>query len=70
MEAKRSSKAIQILSSSMTMPCSLKGTNLEALHNPIVGTNIMSEFLAKTPFGQNAASPDQQTLQNSIRTHL
>jgi hypothetical protein len=31
----------------MTMPCSLKGTNIEALHNPTVGTSIMSKFLAK-----------------------
>jgi hypothetical protein len=33
------------------MPCSLRGTNLEALHNPIVGTSIMSEFLAKNLLG-------------------
>ena len=42
LEVKRSSKAIQILSLSTTMPCSLRGTNIEALHNPIVGTSIMS----------------------------
>ena len=46
MEVKRSSEAIQILSPSMTMPCSLRETNIEALHNPTVGTSIMSEFLA------------------------
>ena len=34
MEVKRSSKAIQILSPSTTMPCSLRGTIVEALHNP------------------------------------
>ena len=34
MEVKCSSKAIQILSPSTAMPCSLRGTNIEALHNP------------------------------------
>jgi hypothetical protein len=48
MEVKCSSEAIQILSPSMTMSCSLKGTSIEALHNLTVGTNIMSQFLAET----------------------
>jgi hypothetical protein len=50
MEVKRSSKAIQILSPSTTMPCSLRETIVEALHNSTVETNIMSEFLAKALF--------------------
>ena len=33
------------------MHCSLRGTNIEALHNPTVGTSIMSEFLAKNLLG-------------------
>ena len=33
------------------MPCLLRGTNIEALHNPIIGTSIMSEFLAKNLLG-------------------
>ena len=33
------------------MPYSLRGTTIEALHNPIVGTSIMSEFLAKNLLG-------------------
>ena len=41
MEVKCSFEAIQILSPSTTIPCSLRGTNIEALHNPIVGTSIM-----------------------------
>jgi len=52
MEVKRSSKAIRILSPSMAMPCSLRGTVVEALHNPMVKTNIMSEFLAETLLGK------------------
>ena len=51
MEVKRSSKAIQILSPSTTMPCSLRGTIVEALYNPIVGTSIISKFLAKNLLG-------------------
>ena len=37
MEVKCSSEAIQILSPSMTIPCSLRGTNIDALHNPQLG---------------------------------
>ena len=33
------------------MPCSLRGTVVEALHNPTVGTNIMSEFLVENLLG-------------------
>jgi hypothetical protein len=47
MQVKRSSEAIQILSPSMAMPCSLRGTNIEALHNPTVRISIMLKFLAK-----------------------
>jgi hypothetical protein len=48
MEVKHSFEAIQILSPSTTMPCSLRGTVIEALHKPTVETNIMSEFLVET----------------------
>jgi len=52
MEVKRSSKVIRILSPSTTIPCSLRGTVVEALHNPTVETNIMSKFLAETLRGK------------------
>ena len=48
MEVKHSFEAIRIVSPSMTMPYSLRGTIVEALHNPMVETNIMSEFLVGT----------------------
>ena len=51
LEVKHSSEAFQILSPSTTMPCSLRGTNIEALYNPTVGTSIMSEFLVKNLLG-------------------
>ena len=46
MEVKHSSKVIQILSPSTIVPYSLRGTTVEALHNPTVETSIMLEFLA------------------------
>jgi hypothetical protein len=52
MEVKCFSKAIWILSPSTTMPCSLRGTVVEALHNPTVEANIMFEFLAETLLGK------------------
>jgi hypothetical protein len=36
----------------MTMPCSLRRTVVEALHNPTVETNIMSKFLAEALLGK------------------
>ena len=70
MEVKHSSKAIRIILHSMTMPYSLRGTNIEALHNPIVGISIMSQFLVKNLFGQHAANPNQQTFQKSLGTYF
>jgi hypothetical protein len=52
LEVKCSSEAIQILSPSTTMPCLFRGTVVEAMHNPMVETNIMSEFLAEALLGK------------------
>ena len=41
MEVKHSFKAIQILSPSTTMPCSLRGTVVKALYNPTIESSIM-----------------------------
>jgi hypothetical protein len=56
MEVKRSSKAIRIRSPSMTIPCSIKGTIVEALHDPTVEVSIMSEFQEKTLLGDTHKS--------------
>jgi hypothetical protein len=40
-----------MFSPSTTIPCSLRGTNIEALHNPAIGTSIISEFLMKNLLG-------------------
>jgi hypothetical protein len=66
MEVKHSSEAIQILSPSMTMPCSLRGTIMEALHNPTVGTSIMSEFLAKTLLGNMPLVPTDKLFKSPL----
>jgi len=52
MEVKRSSKAIRILSPYTTIPCSFRGTTIEALHNPTIETNIMSEFHVEALLGK------------------
>jgi hypothetical protein len=67
MEVKHSSEAIQILSPSTTMPCSLKGTNLEALHSPIVRTSIMLEFLVETLLGKIPLVPTNKLFKSPLR---
>ena len=66
MEVKRSSEAIQILSPSSAMPCSLRGTNIEALHNPIVGTSIMLEFLVKNLLGNMPLVPTNKLFKSPL----
>jgi len=63
---KRSFEAIQILSPSTTIPCSLRGTNIEALHNPIVGTSIMLEFLAKNLLGNMHLVPTNKLFKSPL----
>jgi hypothetical protein len=41
----------------MTIPCSIKGTIVEALHDPSVEASIMYEFLAETLLGDMPLSP-------------
>jgi hypothetical protein len=66
MEVKRSYKAIQILSPSTTIPCSLRETNIGAQHNPIVRTSIMSEFLAKNLLGNMPLVPTNKLFKSPL----
>jgi hypothetical protein len=66
LEVKRSSEVIQILSPSMTMSCSLRGTNTEALDNPIVETSIMSEFLVKNLLGNMSLVPTNKLFKSPL----
>jgi hypothetical protein len=66
MEVKHFSKAIRILLPSMAMPCSLKGTIVEALHNPTVETRIMSEFLEKNLLGNMPLVPTNKFFKSPL----
>jgi hypothetical protein len=66
MKVKCSSEAIQILSPSTTIPCSLRGMNIEALHNPIVGTSIMLGFLAKNLLGNMPIVPTNKLFKSPL----
>jgi hypothetical protein len=66
LEVKHSSKAIRILSPSTTMPCSLRGTNIEALYNPIVRTSIMSEFIVKNILGNMPLVPTNKLFKSPL----
>ena len=66
MEVKCSSEAIRILSPSMAMPCLLRETNIEALHNPTVKTSIMSKFLAKTLLGNMPLVPTNKLFKSPL----
>ena len=67
MEVKCSSGVIRIRYPSTTIPCSIKGTILEALHDPTVMAIVMSEFLDNTLFGDMPLAP---TSRHSLGTYL
>jgi len=48
------------------MPCSLRGTNKEALHNPTVRTSIMLEFLAKNLLGNIPLVPTNKLFKSPL----
>jgi hypothetical protein len=47
-EARRTSEAIRISSTSTTIPCSMRGNTVEALHDPTVEACIISKYLVDT----------------------
>jgi hypothetical protein len=57
-------------SPSTTMPCSLRGTIIEALHNPTVETSIISEFLAKTLLGNLPLVPIDKLFKSPLELFL
>jgi hypothetical protein len=50
----------------MTIPCSLRGINIEALHNPTVRTSVMSEFLAKNLLGNMPLVPTDKLFKSPL----
>ena len=61
---KRSSKAFRISSPSTTISCSIRGTAVEALHDPTAEACIMSEFLAETFVGSMPLDPNDRLFQS------
>jgi hypothetical protein len=50
----------------MAIPCSLRGTDVEALYNPTVGASIMSEFLAKNLLGNMLLVPTNKLFKGPL----
>ena len=48
------------------MPCSLRGTNIEAMHNPTDRTSIMSEFLVKNLLGNMLLIPTNKLFKSPL----
>ena len=48
------------------MPCPLRGTVVEAMYNPIVGTSIMSEFLVKNVLGNMLLVPTNKLFKSPL----
>jgi len=56
-EAKRASEAIRISPTSATIPCSMKGNAIEALHDPSAEVSIIPECLLDTFVGNKPLTP-------------
>jgi hypothetical protein len=59
---KHSSEAFQISSLSTTISCSIRGTVVEARHDPTAKACIMSEFLKDTFIGSMPLAPTDRLL--------
>ena len=56
-DAKRASEAIRISPTSATIPCSMKGNIVEALHDPAAEVCILPECLLDTLVGNKPLTP-------------
>ena len=63
-EAKRASEAIRISPTSATITCSMKGNNVEALHDPAAKVCIMPEYLLDTLVGNKPLTPTNKYYRN------
>ena len=50
----------------MTIPCSLRGTSIQALHNPTVRTSTTSKFLAKNLLGNMPLVPTNKLFKSPL----
>ena len=56
-EARHTSEAIQISPTSMTIPCSIEGNNIDALYDPTATDYIIPECLMDTLMGNKPLTP-------------
>jgi hypothetical protein len=63
-ELERTSKAIWVSSTSTTIPCSMRGNVVEAVHYPTVGACVMSEYLMDTLVGNKPPTPTHGYFKN------
>ena len=56
-EARRTSEAIRISPTSMTIPCSIEGNNIDALYDPTATDYIIPECLMDTLMGNKPLTP-------------
>jgi hypothetical protein len=65
-EVKQTSEAIQILSTSTIIPCTMRGNTQEALHDPTAKACIMSKYLMDTLMGNNPLTPKDKYLRSPL----
>ena len=63
-EAKHASEAIQISPTSATIPCFMKGNDVEALHDPAVEVCILPEYLLDTLVGNKPLTPTDRYIKS------
>ena len=56
-EGETSFEIIQFHAPSLTIPCSIEGTAVMALYNPMVGVNIISALFASDHLGERRVTP-------------
>jgi len=66
MEKNCPSEAFQIFSPPTTIPCLIRGSALEALHDPTVDSNIMLYYLADTIFGNMPLAPTDKLFKSPL----
>jgi hypothetical protein len=63
-EVKHTSKVIRISSTSTTIPCTMRGNIVEALHDPAAAACIISEYLVDTLVGNKPLTPIDKYLRS------
>ena len=67
-EGETSPEIIQFHAPSLTIPCSIEGTAVLALYNPMVGVNIISSSFASDHLGERRVTPTTKFLRTGPRS--